>query len=223
MFTTERARVDRCDPESPGAQAMLEAATADLRGRYPRGDISQADYHDFRPPRGEFFVAFFGGAPVGCCGLSMHRLGGEIKRMFVSDSARRKGVATTLIRAVEAQARIWGLSRIVLETGTAQPEAMAFYAARGYVGRNRYPPYERWVQSRCFERSLGHAFHSAATSFTEERAGSHGAAGPTRPSRHSAHSLVRGSFAVPRELVSADGESPIVGSEEWSADSASSC
>ena len=61
----------------------------------------------------------------------------EVKHLYVADSVRRSGVASALMDAIEAEARRRGAT-IVLETGTAQPEALALYAARGYRHRDQY-------------------------------------------------------------------------------------
>ena len=42
----------------------------------------------------------------------------------------RRGAAT---RALEEQARTLGVTRLLLETGTAQPEAMRLYTREGYT------------------------------------------------------------------------------------------
>ncbi len=78
----------------------------------------------------------------------------EIKRMYVRPPARRRGVAVALLRALEDEARRLGAQRIVLETGIAQPEAMALYERCGYLPIPRYPPYTDSPRSRCYERAL---------------------------------------------------------------------
>ena len=78
----------------------------------------------------------------------------EIKRMYVRPAARRRGIAVALLAALEDEARRLGAARIVLETGTAQPEAIALYERRGYTPIPRYPPYEDDPRSRCYERLL---------------------------------------------------------------------
>jgi ribosomal protein S18 acetylase RimI-like enzyme len=52
--------------------------------------------------------------------------------MFTVPAARGRGVATALLRALEDSARAAGRKRIVLETGYAQPEAIALYEKAGY-------------------------------------------------------------------------------------------
>lgn len=57
--------------------------------------------------------------------------------------------------ALEADARARGAASIVLETGTAQPEALALYAGRGYRSRGPYPEAEfHTPTSRYYELAL---------------------------------------------------------------------
>jgi len=57
----------------------------------------------------------------------------EIKRMYTIPAARGQGVALALLRALEEAARQAGRNRIVLETGSAQPEAIGLYVKAGYA------------------------------------------------------------------------------------------
>jgi GNAT superfamily N-acetyltransferase len=95
------------------------------------------------------------GTAVGCGGL--RPLGpdsAEIKRMYVEPSARGTGVATALLRAIEDHARELGIPRLLLETGTGQPDAMRFYQREGYEPIEAYGPYRGGPVSRCFARDL---------------------------------------------------------------------
>ncbi|MEJ2890043.1 GNAT family N-acetyltransferase [Actinomycetospora aeridis] len=78
----------------------------------------------------------------------------EIKRMWVDPAHRRRGVATAVLAELEGTARAAGCGRTVLETGTEQPEALAFYGARGYVAIPRYGTYRDEPSSLCFARGL---------------------------------------------------------------------
>ena len=52
--------------------------------------------------------------------------------MFVRAAHRRRGHARALLRALEDRARSQGYRRVMLETGLAQPEAIALYESEGY-------------------------------------------------------------------------------------------
>ena len=64
----------------------------------------------------------------------------EIKRMYVGERFRRRGLATAILRSLE-EARGLGYGIVRLETGTLQPEAIAFYEANGY---HRIECYRQW-------------------------------------------------------------------------------
>jgi putative acetyltransferase len=80
--------------------------------------------------------------------------GNEIKRMFVAEQARGRGVGRALLEAVEAAARDRGIRTLRLETGEPQVAAIALYERAGYV---RIPPFGEYVNdptSVCMEKTL---------------------------------------------------------------------
>jgi ribosomal protein S18 acetylase RimI-like enzyme len=79
---------------------------------------------------------------------------GEVKRLYVTPDARRCGIARALIREVEARAATRGLAALVLETGTAQPEAMALYESLGFHQIANYSAYADDPRSRCYAKHL---------------------------------------------------------------------
>lgn len=121
----------------PDAQALVAAALADLRERYDdgEGDGTPIDPADFAPPHGAFFVAYLDGEPVASGAWRGHGADGaiaEIKRMYTAPVARGRGIARAVLAEVERSARASGRSRIVLETGDRQPEAIRLYLTAGY-------------------------------------------------------------------------------------------
>jgi GNAT superfamily N-acetyltransferase len=59
-----------------------------------------------------------------------------------------------LLQALEEHARSLGYRRVILETGTPQPEAMALYASEGYEPITPYGYYRESPYSRCFGKDL---------------------------------------------------------------------
>lgn len=119
-----------------------------------------AMYGDDQPlvavhPDISFTVLLLDGTPVGCVGLQPVSPGlGEIKRMYVDPSARGWGLSRILLTAVETQARTGGLTRLRLETGTHQTEAIALYTHHGYHPTPPYPPFETEPASLCYAKDL---------------------------------------------------------------------
>jgi GNAT superfamily N-acetyltransferase len=70
--------------------------------------------------------------------------------MFVVRAMRRRGYARLLLAELERTAAIAGGRRMVLETGTRQPEALGLYTSSGYCpitpfGAYRHAPHSRYL------------------------------------------------------------------------------
>ncbi len=78
----------------------------------------------------------------------------ELKRMFVIRDMRGRGLARRMLLALEEDARTSGRTRMVLETGTEQPEAIALYASSGYTPCTKFGYYREYESSRCFAKPL---------------------------------------------------------------------
>ncbi|MEO7981143.1 MAG: GNAT family N-acetyltransferase [Sporichthyaceae bacterium] len=140
--------------ESPDGKALRTAQRVELDARYG------ADLEPGAKPTAEDVAVFVvardeHGRAVGCGAL--RRLDDrtvEVKRLYAEPVVRGTGVATTLLRALEARAADRGWTTLRLETGDAQPEAIRFWLREGY---RPIPPYGHYVGSAismCFERTL---------------------------------------------------------------------
>ena len=103
--------------------------------------------------RGAVFVAFDDEAtPLACAWLRLLEPGtAEVKRMYVVPRARGRGVARTLLAALEEKARHLECSRVLLDTALPLVEAAQLYLREGYVEIDRYNdnPYAgRWFSKR---------------------------------------------------------------------------
>lgn len=78
----------------------------------------------------------------------------EVKRMFVTDTARGLGVGRSLLAAIEAHARAAGISLLQLETGLPQAAAIALYKRAGYQQIPRFGQYINDPTSYCMEKHL---------------------------------------------------------------------
>lgn len=79
----------------------------------------------------------------------------ELKRMFVVRDMRGRGLARRILTALEDDARDAGRVRMVLETGTEQPEAIALYTSSGYEPCAKFGYYRAYEESRCYAKPLG--------------------------------------------------------------------
>lgn len=84
----------------------------------------------------------------------------EIKRVFVHPDYRGVGLSRHLMNRISEEAHAYGRAnnlsdlRLVLETGTKQPEAMSLYTALGYVPIKTYGEWQNDPLSRCYELPL---------------------------------------------------------------------
>ncbi|USX51449.1 GNAT family N-acetyltransferase [Lentzea sp. HUAS12] len=125
--------------------------------RYGDVDITPVDPVQFAAPLGYFVIGYLDGVPVACGGWRVNdELEGaaEIKRMYVVDSARGKGLSRLVLAHLEVTAREAGLERMVLETGLKQPEAISLYTSSGYAPIANFGVYRDHPDSRCFGKSL---------------------------------------------------------------------
>ena len=148
--------ITRDDLGGEAATALIAALNAELSDLYPEPGANhfRLDPDEVAPGAGVFLVARSSGRPVGCGAARCLRdaalvsqLGprvGEIKRMYVAPVARGRGIGRALLVRLEAEARDLGLTRLVLETGARQGEALALYRGAGFV---EIPPYGEYVAS----------------------------------------------------------------------------
>lgn len=78
----------------------------------------------------------------------------EVKRMFVQLPSRGQGIASAVLKALEAWCRELGYQKCILETGKNQPEAIALYLKNNYNLIPNYGHYQNADNSVCFEKTL---------------------------------------------------------------------
>jgi len=83
-------------------------------------------------PQVRFFVARLDGEAVGCGGVALFPEFAEVKRMYVRDGARGRGVADALLARIETETCDAGLALLRLETGDRQFAAIRFYERTGF-------------------------------------------------------------------------------------------
>ena len=148
-------------PTTPDAAELIRLLSAELAARYDFMDDGSGEFSpaDVEVPRSAFVVARLDGRPVGCGAIRpMHGAGfedsAEIKRMYVSPEARGRRLGGAILARLEGLARAFGYAQTVLETGTAQPEAIRLYERAGYRRIASYGPYADDPRSVCFARTL---------------------------------------------------------------------
>ena len=131
--TFSDGRVDS-GPGGMLAQAMRDEIAVLYDGLELDGDtMPKAGQAELSPPGGAFLVGWIDGEPV-CCG-GVKRLDErtcEIKKMYVVPEMRGRGVARSLLHALEQAARDLGYAVARLDTGPRQGNARGLYEAEGY-------------------------------------------------------------------------------------------
>jgi GNAT superfamily N-acetyltransferase len=141
--------------DAPEALALNEALQQEYVVRYGGRDRTPVDPEEFTPPLGAFRLAWLDGRAVACGGVRVIEPGlAEIKRMYVEPDARGRGIARALLAELEAEAVRLGCTRVRLETGTRQPEAMALYESVGYQPMPSYGIHQDSPCNRCYSRAL---------------------------------------------------------------------
>jgi len=150
--------IEVADPFSKEVQSCIQSYFQELRERFDEGfdpglSVS-ANPEELMPPLGWMLLARLDEAPVGCGALKIKDGGyGEIKRMWVSSSARRLGIAQRLLEALEDRAVAAGVRVLQLDTNCNMGEARNLYLRHGYV---EVPPYNSNPYAHYwFEKRMG--------------------------------------------------------------------
>jgi putative acetyltransferase len=159
MTTLNKINVEirRADILSPVVQQLISALNTELEERYPEEGANhfRLDPDEVADGRGAFLVAYIGGQAVGCG--AVRRIAStvaEIKRMYVAPQSRGRGVGRQVLVQLEAEARRLGATRLVLETGPRQPEALALYGRAGFVEIPNFGNYVGCEFSVCMAKEL---------------------------------------------------------------------
>jgi len=112
--------------DAPVCFAGFERELAELPGEYA-------------PPGGALLLALEDGAPAGCVGLRPLPDGAaEMKRLYVREAFRGRGLGRRLAEAVIAAARAAGYATLRLDSLPKMRAALAMYADLGFVPRGPY-------------------------------------------------------------------------------------
>jgi GNAT superfamily N-acetyltransferase len=162
-MTRTALEVRRVAYDHPDAVELIAQVQRVYVERYGDEDATPVEPGEFAPPHGGFLVGYRDSEPVVCGGWRAHEAAdgpgfadgdAEVKRMYVVPSARGAGHARALLAVLESAARAAGRRRMVLETGTLQPEAIALYTSSGYERIDNFGTYRCEPSCRCYGRKL---------------------------------------------------------------------
>ncbi|GAB3379066.1 GNAT family N-acetyltransferase [Amycolatopsis echigonensis] len=148
--------------DHPDAAKLMAEVQLEYVRRYGSEDETPMDPAEFAPPRGLFLVGYLDNVPVASGAWRAHDGPAptfwpgdvEVKRMYVVESARGRGFARAMLAELERTAVAAGRRRVVLETGTEQPEAIALYRSSGYGEIPAFGYYGDLPESRYYGKDL---------------------------------------------------------------------
>lgn len=89
---------------------------------------------EYAAPDGALLLAFADGPALGCVGLRrLSEDACEMKRLYVGEDGRGRGLGQALAEAVVARARDLGYREMLLDTSVRQHEAIGLYRRLGFV------------------------------------------------------------------------------------------
>jgi DNA-binding transcriptional ArsR family regulator/GNAT superfamily N-acetyltransferase len=160
------AVITECASDDPIAVLLVRAQWAELSARYGEAEpapVSIRDPSAFAAPTGTFVVLQVDGETVGCGGICRYDdATAELRAIYVAPTNRGRGYSHLIVEELETRAVALGYSAARLETGDAQPEAIALYISRGYERIENYGAYRDLPRSVCFERRFDSAALSTA-------------------------------------------------------------
>ena len=104
-----------------------------------------------------FFAGYIGGQLAACGAVKLvegNTTYGEIKRVFVEEQYRGKGLATAVMQYLEDYLVSIGVKVVRLEAGSLQPEALRLYRKLGYIEGGPFGPYKSDPLSVFMEKNL---------------------------------------------------------------------
>jgi len=150
-------KIENLDPDAAEVQQLLSASDAYYVDLYPAESNHLASNADLKRPD----VLFIGGRIEGRLVASgaakiMHDDGdyAEIKRVFVRDRYRGRGLSRAIMQHLETELCERGITLFRLETGVKQPAALGLYRRLGYRERSPFGCYRADPLSVFMEKQL---------------------------------------------------------------------
>jgi len=143
---------------SADAVGLIAALNTELTATFPEPGANHFSLTGAQVETGDgaFLIAYLDGVGVGCGAVRrLDTTTAELKRMYVEPGSRGRGIGRALVEALEREARLLGVAKVVLETGTRLAPAIKLYEGMGYA---RIPLFGEYLSSPetslCFGKSL---------------------------------------------------------------------
>lgn len=153
-------KIEKLDPASDAAGRLIALSDVYMAALYP----AESNHLESVTALAQDNVMFLGchiDGQLAACGavkilfdVDAQLNYGEIKRVFVTDEFRGKGLSKLIMRALEDHLLAHDIRIARLETGIRQPEAISLYFRLGYAERAAFGDYEEDPLSIFMEKNL---------------------------------------------------------------------
>ena len=150
--------IEKLDPDSPEAQALIAASDAYYIDLYPAESNHLESSEDLKKPNVILLGCRVDGELVASAAARILQDDveyAEIKRLFVLDRHRGRGLSSEIMCRLETELQHRGISLFRLETGIKQPEALGLYRKLGYRERAPFGSYAADPYSVFMEKQVG--------------------------------------------------------------------
>ncbi|CEJ13828.1 putative N-acetyltransferase YsnE [bacterium YEK0313] len=157
QYQPETASVDirEEDPAQPDIVALLAQGEANSAALYPAESNHHLPLEALRRPNVRFFVARAAdGTALATGAIVLHGDWAEIKRMWVIEPARGRGLSRRVLARLIACAEAEDVGVLRLETGVASHAALGLYAGMGFAPRGPFADYAEDPLSVFMEKRL---------------------------------------------------------------------
>jgi len=153
-------KIERIDPASEAAGSLLSMSDIYMAGLYP-AESNHLLSVDALAQDNVIFLGCHIDGQLAACGAATIQFDddeqlsyGEIKRVFVPDEFRGRGLSKHIMRALEEELLERDIRIVRLETGIRQPEALGLYFRLGYAERAAFGAYDEDPLSVFMEKDL---------------------------------------------------------------------
>ncbi len=143
-MTTPEAAIEHLDPDVAEVRALIAASDAFYDGLYPAESTHLESSADLKRPDVLFIGCRLDGKLVATGAAKIMQDDGtyaEIKRVFVLEQYRGRGLSRKIMQFLETELERRGIRLFRLETGIKQPEALGLYRKLGYRERTPFGSY----------------------------------------------------------------------------------
>jgi putative acetyltransferase len=156
MGVQSDVQIQKADPHLEDAQRLIAELDEYQAALYPPESNHLDGIAELASPNVTFVLAYRAGQAVGCGAVKAMIEGqyGEIKRLYVSPSARGMGIARAIMAYLESEMIAQGIGVTRLETGIHQEEAIWLYERLGYRRIGPFGAYKQDPLSIFMKKSL---------------------------------------------------------------------